>query len=274
MQLIFANSAFVSAPERLMRRNGSWSMVALRVRYGIILHPKQGVFLVDTGIGPAALSYPDRPLPVRAYAAALRYRLLEEEAPAAVLERLDLRPRDVAGVIVTHFHADHVARLNEFPMARIICHSPALRQIRAATDFANVRHGVFAGLIPAGLETRMACVTQLAPRDAGLAGVVGGDVFGDGSCLAVPLPGHAAWQFGLAFPQMARPLLYAVDTQWLLPALPVGQAPGWPARLIWDDPVAAGESTALACRWQQSGGQVMLCHDPDVTAFDHQAPPR
>lgn len=268
MDIRFANSAFVPAPEALLRRGGAWRWLALRVRYGILRHPRQGLWLIDTGIGPQALTAPGRSLPQRLYAAALRYRLQESQAPHQVLEDMGLRPRDVAGMIVTHFHADHVARLAEFPMARVVLHGPSLAAVRASSDLANIRHGIFPALIPQGLEQRMACITRLARRDLPFGLGSGADVFGDGSCLAGDLPGHAAGHFGLAFPALPRPLLYACDTQWLLPALAPDQAPGLPLRAILDNPAAAKVSTALAARWQAAGGQVMLCHDPDATQND------
>ncbi|NEX47533.1 MBL fold metallo-hydrolase [Pseudotabrizicola algicola] len=266
MQIGFANSGFVPAPETVLRRGGAWRWRDLRVRYGVLRHPVRGVWLIDTGIGPQALSAPGRGFALRAYAAALRYRLCETQAPHAVLDRMGLRPRDVAGVIVTHFHADHVARLAEFPMARIVAHGPTLARIRAAHDLVNQRHGVFPDLIPQGLEARLTCVTTL-PRVALPFGLgEGADLFGDGSCVVVELPGHAAGHFGIAFAEAG--LLYACDAAWLREGLAEAQAPGLPLRLVLEDRTAAARSAALAAGWQAAGGQVMLCHDPEPTAFD------
>jgi glyoxylase-like metal-dependent hydrolase (beta-lactamase superfamily II) len=268
MEVWFANSAFVPAPEALVRRGGAWRWLDLRVRYGIIRHPLRGVWLIDTGIGPQALDAPGRPFALRAYASALRYRLQATQSPHAVLDAMGLRPRDVAGVIVTHFHADHVARLAEFPMARIVTHEPTLAQVRSAHDLVNIAHGVFPSLIPAGLEMRLACTTTLPQRDLPYGLGQGADLFGDGSCLVAHLPGHAAGHFGLAFPQLARPLLYACDAQWVLPALQDGAAPGYPLRAVLDDPALAADSAGLVAGWSAAGGQVMLCHDPDPTGYD------
>ena len=268
MELCFANSAVVPAPEALLRRGGAWRWLELRVRYGVIRHPDHGVWLIDTGIGPQALQAPGRAFALKAYATALRYRLQQTQSPHAVLDRMGLRPRDVAGVMVTHFHADHVARLAEFPMAKIIAHGPTLRKVRAAHDLCNARHGIFPGLIPQGLEARMTCVTTLrrVPLPFGVGD--GADIFGDGSCLAVDLPGHAAGHFGLAFPGLAAPLLYACDVAWLIDALAEGRAPGFPLRAVLEDAAAAAASAALVGRWQAAGGQVVLCHDPEPAPYD------
>ena len=268
MEISFANSAFVPAPEAFLRKGGAWRWVDLRVRYGILRHPVQGVWLIDTGIGPQATAAPGRSFGLRAYARALRYRVQATQSPHAVLERMDLRPRDVAGIIVTHLHADHVARLAEFPMARIVVHEPTLAAVQNAPDLVNLRHGVFAELIPPGIEARLSCTTTMRHADLPFGMGQGADLFGDGSCLVVDLPGHAAGHIGLAFPALERPLLYACDVQWVLPALDAAQAPGWPLRSVLDDAAMAPDSAAFAARWQAAGGQVMLCHDPDLTAFD------
>lgn len=264
MDICFANSAFVPAPEAVVRRGGAWRWLDLRVRYGVVQHPVHGVWLVDTGIGPQALTAPGRSFGLRAYAAALRYRLCETQSPYAVLDRMGLRPRDVAGVIVTHFHADHVARLAEFPMAKIIAHGPTLARLRAAHDLANLRHGIFPGLIPQGLMARLRCVTTL-PRVALPFGLgEGGDLFGDGSCVAVDLPGHAAGHFGLAFPGLAEPMLYACDVAWVKGA----SLPGYPLRAVLENAADAVKSAALIARWEAAGGQIVLCHDPEPTEYD------
>ncbi|TIX61436.1 MAG: MBL fold metallo-hydrolase, partial [Mesorhizobium sp.] len=42
MKIVFANSAWVSAAERLILRGGGWHSVRLRVRYGLFIHPQAG----------------------------------------------------------------------------------------------------------------------------------------------------------------------------------------------------------------------------------------
>jgi glyoxylase-like metal-dependent hydrolase (beta-lactamase superfamily II) len=271
MDVTFANSAFVSAPERFLLRGGRWRPLSLRVRYGVLRHPSQGVFLIDTGIGLQALSAAGRGRMLRAYGAALRYRLVADAAPVAVLARLGVQPSAVAGVIVTHFHADHVACLHDFPQARIIADGPALAHVLAQSALANQRHGIFPALLPVDILQRLVDIRTLPlhplPEDLGQ----GHDIFGDGTCVTVDLPGHAKGHFGLVFPQLRHPMLYGCDVQWLSAALLPGQAPGYPARFILDDAAANATSTARLQRWQTAGGAVVLCHDPDLTPWDIEA---
>lgn len=85
--------------------------------------------------------------------------------------------------------------------------------------------------------------------------------------LGVPLPGHATGHYGLCF-SGDRPLLYAVDAQWLLPAVLEGRVPGLPASLVAHEKADLADSVALVKRFAQAGGEVMLCHDPTLTRYD------
>ncbi|ESX46588.1 MBL fold metallo-hydrolase [Mesorhizobium sp. C416B] len=268
MKIVFANSASVGAAERLILRGGSWAKVRLRVRYGLIMHPRAGPVLIDTGYTPHVTQGSGRSTALRLYSAILRPQLNEAEQPLAVLARFGLSLQDVRTVIVTHFHADHMSGLSLFPNARLIANDTAWARAKAKTSRQNLRHGVFKELFPADFESRLDGLSskrRIEPRG----GVPGGaDLFGDGSVIAVGLPGHADGQFGLSFPNLERPLLYAVDAQWLFAALVENRTPGLPATLLAEDAAAIEPTSVMLRRFLATGGEVVLCHDPAVTAYD------
>ena len=268
MKIVFANSAWVSAAERLILRGGSWTSMRLRVRFGLILHPQAGPALIDTGYTPHVTMGGERSTALRLYSAILRPQLNEAEQPVPVLARFGLSPQDVHTVIVTHFHADHMSGLSLFPNARFIANDAAWARAKVKTARQNLRHGVFKELFPPDFEARLDRLSskkQIEPRGD----VPGGaDLFGDGSVVAVDLPGHADGQFGLLFPKLERPLLYAVDAQWLIAALVENRTPGLPATLLAEDAAALEPTSATLRRFMATGGEVMLCHDPAMTAYD------
>ncbi|RAZ84669.1 MBL fold metallo-hydrolase [Mesorhizobium hawassense] len=268
MRIVFANSAWVSAAERLILRGGGWQSVKLRVRYGLIFHPIAGPVLVDTGYTPEALVGERRGRMLRLYGALLKPRLNADEQVLPVLRRFGLSPDDIRTVVVTHFHADHISGLSLFRNARFIASDAAWARVMARGPRQNLRHGVFTELFPPDFEARLKGVSA-KPRVAPQGGIPGGaDLFGDGSVIAVDLPGHADGQFGLLFNGLGRPLLYAVDVQWLLTALIENRTPGFPATLIAEDAAAIEPTSAMLRRFLASGGEVMLCHDPAPTSYD------
>lgn len=268
MKLIFANSAWVNAAERLMLRGGTWQSARLRVRYGLFFHPAAGPVLVDTGYTPEALSGDRRGRMLRLYGALLKPELNAAEQVLPVLERFGLSPDDIRTIIVTHFHADHISGLSLFRNARFIASDAAWARLKARGSRQNLRHGIFTELFPPDFEARLEGISA-KPRIAPQGDIPGGaDLFGDGNVIAVDLPGHADGQFGLLFNGLARPLLYAVDVQWLLTALTETRTPGFPATLIAEDAAAIEPTSAMLRRFLGSGGEVMLCHDPAPTSYD------
>ncbi|RVD55819.1 MBL fold metallo-hydrolase [Mesorhizobium sp. M2D.F.Ca.ET.185.01.1.1] len=268
MKIVFANSAWVSAAERLILRGGSWQSVRLRVRYGLIFHAVAGPVLIDTGYTPEALSGERRGRMLRLYGALLKPQLNADEQVLPLLRRFGLSPSDIRNVVVTHFHADHISGLSLFRNARFIANDAAWARVKARTPRQNLRHGVFTELFPADFESRLDGLSG-KPRIEPRGDMPGGtDIFGDGSVVAVDLPGHADGQFGLLFNGLERPLLYAVDVQWLLTALTEKRTPGFPATLIAEDAAAIEPTSAMLRRFLASGGEVMLCHDPAPTSRD------
>jgi glyoxylase-like metal-dependent hydrolase (beta-lactamase superfamily II) len=268
MRLVFANSAWVNAAERLMLRGGSWKSVRLRVRYGLFVHPAAGPVLVDTGYTPEALSGDRRGLMLRLYGALLKPDLNAEEQVLPVLRRFGLSPDDIRAVIVTHFHADHISGLSLFRNARFIASDAAWGRVKARTRRQNLRHGVFTELFPPDFEARLEGLSAKRGVQTREDVPGGADLFDDGSVIAVDLPGHADGQFGLLFNGLHRPLLYAVDAQWLLTALIENRTPGFPATLIAEEAAAIEPTSAMLRRFLSTGGEVMLCHDPAPTPYD------
>ncbi|MDA7423296.1 MBL fold metallo-hydrolase [Thalassococcus lentus] len=264
----FANSAYVHTPERLVLRGGGWGKVPLKVRYGILEHPTEGLILIDSGYGTELYSTPNRGLALRLYGKLLGPELLPEGAPDKVLARLDLSPEDVQHVVVTHLHADHVCALPRFKKARIHTDLATLQQAKSGPRRKALRHGVFPELLPDDLLDRTSDLGSTPVTEAPLGLGDGFDLLGDGSILAIPLPGHSTTHFGVCFPLLETPLLYAVDAQWVPNAITQDRIPGFPASLVAEDPSALRKSAEKVARFAKAGGDILLCHDPEDSPYD------
>ena len=268
MRPVFANSAWVAAPERAILRRGRWQRRLLQVRYGLFIHPKAGPTLIDTGYTSHCLDRSGRSLALRSYARVLSPQLVTKEQAEPFLAHFGLTPADISRVIVTHFHADHVSGLAAFPNARFTASGRAWTQVQRNTAFQNLRHGVFAELLPWDFDTRLDVIEQAAPLEIPHL-PDGHDIFGDGSVLVVPLHGHADGHFGLLFDQLDRPLLYATDTQWVSDALLPERRPRLFPRLISDSFKDVARSSDQVAAFADAGGTVMLCHDDAPSPFDY-----
>lgn len=263
MKPFFPVSAIVRAPERLALKGGRSTRLNFPVRYGLFTRPDGAPVLIDTGYTPRVTSGRRSPA-LKLYAAALGPKLNPDGGLDHVLAANGgFKPHDVTDVVITHFHADHVAGLRDLPKARFHISGEGYERLKRAGPLGRLRHGVFFELLPEDFETRMTPFED-APTVEGPLGLgPAWDLFGDGSVLAVPLPGHAAGHHGVIFAQQSPPLLYAADAQWVAGALD-DRAPGFPASLVAEDRRASATTDRRIIAFGRAGGRVVLCHDPDL----------
>ncbi|MEO1641289.1 MAG: MBL fold metallo-hydrolase [Pseudomonadota bacterium] len=256
MRPIFTNTATFTTSKRWMVPGGR-GQITLPVRCGLCVHPVHGPILIDGGCGPQITDQAGRSLALRLYAWALGPKVQEGQSPVDLLAAREFAPEDVNLIVVTHLHADHVAYLPEFTNARFI--TDGVTQ-------GKMRHGVYNELLPpkfAAQQVELRSYARLAVPGLG----DGYDICGDGSMIGVPLPGHAEGHFGLFFPG-DRPLLYAVDTHWVLEGVHQKRAPGFPLSLIAQQKDAMRDTLGRVHRFAADGGEVLLCHDPAQTPYD------
>src|SRR5687768_3695112 len=183
------NTAIASAPERILLRGGTGRRMRVPVTVALLLHPEHGWGLFDTGSAPrineASARWPFR-----------IYRYVVPSSPDDVQAVVDQLPRfavtaaDVRWIVVSHFHPDHVAGLHDFPHARLITTRVAYDYARSLAGWRALRRGVLPDLLPGDFAARATLVTEFGATDLNALGPTH-DLFGDGSGLLVPLPGHA-----------------------------------------------------------------------------------
>jgi len=197
-ELHFIEAGFCRHCEAMTLRGGSWRQVVFPALAGLILHGS-GPVLFDTGYDPAFFRA-TRPMPQRLYRWLTPPAISEETSASAQLARFGLAPAEIKWVILSHFHGDHVAGLHAFPNARIACARAGLDAARRGGVWSALLGGVLRDLIPPDIDDRLVFFEQRPRIDlppAFLPFAEGADLFGDGSLVAIELPGHCPGHWGL-----------------------------------------------------------------------------
>jgi len=215
-------------PQAMTMRRGHWCPVTFPALVGLIRHRTYGPILFDTGYDDRFFAATDL-FPERLYRMATPVDFPAAEGLPAQLARFGLAARDIAGVFVSHFHGDHVAGLSLFPQAEIFCAREGLDQTRRGGRFTRVRQGLLADLVPTDIDGRARFFEDLDSRSlpAELAPFAKGrDVLGDGTLLAVELPGHCPGHWGLLVrPDGQKPVFFIGDAAWSIAAVTDNRPP-------------------------------------------------
>ncbi|HEX8512879.1 MAG TPA: MBL fold metallo-hydrolase [Allosphingosinicella sp.] len=201
-------------PEIATIRGGSWRPATFPALVALIVHPTEGPILFDTGYDPAFLDSTRR-FPERLY----RW-LTPPEISSPVADRLaaeGLDSSDVRHIVLSHFHGDHCSGLSRFPNATVHCSKAGLRSVWGRGRVRALIAGTPRGLLPQDLPGRcaffedkpaIALCKDLLPFESGA------DVLGDGSLLAVPLPGHCAGHWGVVLSEPRGLHFLVADSAW------------------------------------------------------------
>ncbi|HVF59212.1 MAG TPA: MBL fold metallo-hydrolase [Thermoanaerobaculia bacterium] len=216
LELITAGSC--THPAWVVTGRPSLAILRFPSLVGVIRHPVRGLILFDAGYSPRFFSETRR-FPEALYRHLTPVTCGEEDTVAAQLRRAGKDPDDVALVILSHFHADHVGGLLDFPRARLLYRRAALeRDFRRRSAWRHLAAGVLPGLLPADLEGRSLFVEDqpLVPLPGSYAPFTEGyDLLGDGNLLGVDLAGHARGQLGVLLPRTQGPEVFLIaDACW------------------------------------------------------------
>lgn len=186
-------------PQRATIRDGSWRPAIFPALSVLLVHPVEGPILFDTGYDPAFFAATE-PFPERLYRWLTPATLPPGANVASQLQRHGFAPGDIRHLILSHFHADHIAGTHAFPNAAIHCARAGLDAACSSGRIRALLGGVLPALLPVDIAAR-ARFFEEAPR-VPLSGALhpfteGADILGDGSLLAVELPGHCPGHWGM-----------------------------------------------------------------------------
>jgi glyoxylase-like metal-dependent hydrolase (beta-lactamase superfamily II) len=166
--------------------------------------------------------------------------LSEDQLAVNQLQVRGIRPQDITRIFISHFHADHTAALGDFPNARFTYFPAAYDAVSAKTGLNALSKAFIPGLIPPSFLERSTPINpnqsvplppEFAPFERGF------DLLGDGSVLAVDLPGHAWGQMGLLVRAQSDVIYFFVaDAAWLFRAIQTDRPPHPITNLFFSQP--------------------------------------
>jgi glyoxylase-like metal-dependent hydrolase (beta-lactamase superfamily II) len=238
--------------------------------FGYIHHPKHGHILFDTGY-TSKFYTETRKFPFNLYAKTTKVYLKPEEEAKAQLMTMGIEPHDVSYIIISHFHADHVCGLLDYPNARFVCSDSAYRDVKNKRGLAAVKRAFIPNLMPVNFEARAQFVniSKAGQSDEHLGKMV--DLFEDGSIQLMDLSGHAKGQIGALLETNSGPVLLAADAAWKKENYSNMHLPSKLVKLIfdsWSDYIA---SLAKVHHYHKAhlDTPIIPCHCSDTLATYH-----
>lgn len=230
-------AGYCEHPEVVTIKGGSFKSCQFPSLFGVIEHPDAGVLLYDTGYHPLYAEQTSR-FPEGLYPRLMPAYLEPDQTAKAQLQRRGIAADDVTGIVISHFHGDHVAGLRDFPRAKFYALKSAFANVDGKSRWRNLLNGYLPGLLPDDFRERVVWIDEVAaprPQAAGLTRPTY-DLFGDGALLAVELAGHKSGQVGLRLQDERRGDVFLIaDAAWSRRAVRELRPPQGLALAIMDD---------------------------------------
>jgi N-acyl homoserine lactone hydrolase len=196
-----------------------------------VIEHQRGLVLFDTGQDRRSLTDPayfPKGVVGHLYARLARFAIGPAQTLTEQLRGIGYEPGQVHTAVLSHLHQDHIGGLAELTHAQIIVSAREWDEL--GTRFAEVnglleRHIALPGL-------RWTFVTPGPTNDASVAPfTTAHDLFGDGSLLLIPTPGHTPGSLSMLLRQPGMPpMLFVGDLTYDVDRLAAGRIPGVGAR--------------------------------------------
>jgi len=179
--MFFASCGHMRPPGWVLRRGGGWGRASIPVVFAGVRRGDGRWVLVDTGFSRHELEHP-----VEAFGR-LRATLFHVYDVAPALDQLraaGIEPGEVAAIVPTHLHLDHIGGFTDFPNAEILVTSA---EIEGAASGSRLGYIHLAALRRSG---RLRPIELDSGERFGFPAHL--DLFGDGRIVLLDARGHTA----------------------------------------------------------------------------------
>lgn len=265
MSVRFFKSGYCTSHSKVVDPRTSFREIPFAAVWALIDLPSGDYAMVDTGYAPHFITA-TKPFPDRFYRWITPMHLQPQETPVAILSSLGINPSQIRWIVISHFHADHIAGLQDFPQAQFVCSAAALQPVRQFRGFGAVKRGILHGLLPTNFFDRVQTIESLS--EEAFVDSYGLQRFRWSQMPTLTwaiLPGHATGMMGFEFVQGNQPIFYATDAAWGHRAFADHVLPS-PVVKIFIDSMSDLEATWHALhRWQKDHpqGKIYFTHCPE-----------
>jgi len=224
-----------------------------------VIEHTDGVVVFDTGQDRASVTdpcyFPGGPVGL-IYRRLATFHIAENETLTAGIERLGYDTADVTTAVISHLHQDHMGGVGEIPDAELLVSADEWRSLHR--PMAEAR-----GLLRSHIELPDRTWTPVeyeAIHDPSLwPFTTGRDVFGDGSLVILPTPGHTTGSMSLFVRGLDRPSLLLVgDLTYDIHGFERGESSGVGNRRR----LRETREKVLALRAHHPDLRILAAHDP------------
>jgi N-acyl homoserine lactone hydrolase len=224
-----------------------------------VIEHRDALVLFDTGQDRASITDPEY-FPSGLLMGPLyrmsRFDMAANQTLSVLLEGIGYRAGDIDMVVLSHLHGDHIGGLREVSQAELLVSRAEWETLSGPSpELAGVmrRHIELPGLRWRKIELTPTYDPALAPF------TTGHDLFGDGSLVLVPTPGHTSGSISLIVRQAGKPTLALVgDLTYDVDLLERAHVPGVGNRRL----LRRSTARLNALRQATPGLVVLATHDP------------
>ncbi len=229
-----------------------------------VIEHRDGLVLFDTGQDRASVtdpSYFPGGLSGLVFSRLARFDIGPNETLERRVRQLGYHLGDIDTAVLSHLHQDHIGGLPELHRSEVVISRDEWDSL--AKPFAEAR-----GLLRSHIELPGLRWRQVTPEPLGnpeLAPFTNGhDLFGDGSLVLLPTPGHTPGSMSMLVRRTGRPpLLLVGDLTYDADLLAAGLLPGVGNKRLMRPAVTA----VNALREHLPGLVVLAAHDPNAAAL-------
>lgn len=258
------NTGWATARGWILVRGGGMTKVRVPALVGLIHHPHEGWGLFDTGYSLRVKAETSRGI-FWLYRAVAPMSVSAEGTVKEQLARFGLAAADIGWIVLSHFHADHLGGLFDFPRARFITSEVAYRDVRSRRGIRALRCGFVPALLPPGFDDRLTLISDFHGRELAPFGATH-DLFGDGTMVLCKVPGHARGQVCAHLQTSEGPVLLAADGCWLARSYRENRPPHWITAVFVDSTAEARRTVNVLHDFAKAhpGTPIVPAHSPEA----------